>query len=66
MHIDTQWKFQAMYDFRDYIFQEVGMELIVTNPEGVKNNISPFDHGSALHTDIMKTQALKQALDKHN
>ena len=66
MHVDTRWKFQAMYDFRDYMAQESGMELIVhVNPEGVAKNINPFDHGSAIHTDVMKTQGLKQALDQH-
>jgi len=66
MHVDTRWKFQAMYDFRDYMVAESGMELIVhVNPEGVANNINPFDHGSAIHTDVMKTQGLKQALDGH-
>jgi len=66
MHIDTRWKFQAMYDFRDQMAREVGMVLIVhINPEGVEKDINPFDHGSAMHTDIMKTQGLKQALDKY-
>lgn len=66
MHVDTRWKFQAMYEFRDMMAEESGMDLIVhTNPEGVEKNINPFDHGSALHTDIMKTQGLKQALDAH-
>ena len=66
MHVDTRWKFQAMYDFRDYMAKESGMELIVhVNPEGVAKNINPFDHGSAIHTDVMKTQGLKQALDEH-
>ena len=66
MHVDTRWKFQAMYRFRDEMARESGMELIVyTNPEGVNKNINPFDHGSALHTDVMKTQGLKQALDLH-
>jgi sulfate adenylyltransferase subunit 2 len=66
MHVDTRWKFQAMYAFRDVMAKTLNMELIVyTNPEGVEKNINPFDHGSALHTDIMKTQGLKQALDLH-
>ena len=66
MHVDTRWKFQAMYDFRDRMAKEVGMELIVhINTEGIEKDINPFDHGSALHTDIMKTQGLKQALDQH-
>lgn len=66
MHVDTRWKFQAMYEFRDKMAAEVGMELIVhINPEGIAKDINPFDHGSALHTDVMKTQGLKQALDQH-
>jgi sulfate adenylyltransferase subunit 2 len=66
MHVDTRWKFQAMYQFRDEMARESGMELIVyINPEGVEKDINPFDHGSALHTDVMKTQGLKQALDLH-
>ena len=66
MHVDTRWKFQAMYAFRDEMARELGMELIVhINPDGVEKNINPFDHGSALHTDVMKTQGLKQALDQH-
>ncbi len=66
MHVDTRWKFQAMYRFRDEMARLSGMELIVhVNPEGVDKNINPFDHGSALHTDIMKTQGLKQALELH-
>jgi len=66
LHIDTRWKFQAMYDFRDHMANTSGMDLIVyTNPEGIEKNINPIDHGSALHTDIMKTAALKQALDEH-
>lgn len=66
MHIDTRWKFQAMYEFRDRIAEETGMDLIVhINPEGVEKDINPFDHGSALHTDVMKTQGLIQALDKY-
>ena len=66
LHVDTRWKFQAMYDFRDYMAQESGMDLLVhINPEGIEKNINPFDHGSALHTDIMKTQSLKMALDHY-
>ena len=64
MHIDTTWKFKEMIDFRDNLAKEYNLDLIVyTNPEGKKNNIGPFSHGSAIHTDIMKTQALKKALD---
>ena len=66
MHVDTRWKFKAMYEFRDWMAEEVGMDLIVhINPEGVAKDINPFDHGSALHTDVMKTEGLKQALDQH-
>lgn len=66
MHVDTRWKFQEMYQFRAEAVAECGMELIVhINPEGIEKNINPFDHGSALHTDVMKTQGLKQALDKY-
>ena len=64
LHIDTCWKFQAMYEFRDYMAKTFGMKLLVyTNPDGLKQNINPFDHGSTIHTDIMKTQSLKMALD---
>ena len=66
LHVDTRWKFQAMYDFRDAMAMASNMELIVhINPEGIEKDINPFDHGSALHTDVMKTQGLKQALDLH-
>lgn len=66
LHVDTRWKFQSMYDFRDYMAKESGMELLVhINQDGVAQNINPLDHGSALHTDIMKTQSLKQALDHY-
>ncbi|PMO34037.1 sulfate adenylyltransferase subunit CysD [Vibrio breoganii] len=66
MHVDTTWKFKEMIQFRDYMAEKVGMKLIVhQNPEGLEMDISPFVHGSSLHTDIMKTQGLKQALDKH-
>ncbi|MEM7099605.1 MAG: sulfate adenylyltransferase subunit CysD, partial [Pseudomonadota bacterium] len=66
MHVDTRWKFQMMYEFRDQMAEEVGMDLIChINPEAIEKNINPFDHGSALHTDVTKTQGLKQALDKH-
>ncbi|WP_088921786.1 sulfate adenylyltransferase subunit CysD [Granulosicoccus antarcticus] len=66
LHVDTGWKFKAMYDFRDKIVKEYGMELLThINPEGVAQKVNPFTHGSALHTDIMKTQGLKQALDEH-
>tara|TARA_X000000950_G_scaffold289183_1_gene410550 strand:+ start:4090 stop:4986 length:897 start_codon:yes stop_codon:yes gene_type:complete len=66
LHVDTLWKFKEMYEFRDKIINEEKLELIVfTNPEGIKNNINPIDNGSEVHTDIMKTQALKMALDKY-
>lgn len=65
MHIDTTWKFKEMIEFRDRVAKEKGIEMIVhINEEGVKNNINPFEHGGA-YTDTMKTQALKDALDKH-
>ncbi|NRD74677.1 sulfate adenylyltransferase subunit CysD [Shewanella sp. VB17] len=66
MHVDTNWKFKEMIEFRDQMANKHGFDLIVhKNPRGVEMNISPFTHGSAKHTDIMKTQGLKQALDKH-
>ncbi len=66
MHVDTTWKFREMIEFRDKRVKELGWDLIVhINQEGVEQGINPFDHGSAKHTDIMKTQALKQALDKY-
>ena len=65
MHIDTTWKFKEMIEFRDKVPKESGMEMLVyTNQEGVEKGINPFDHGS-IYTDVMKTQALKQALDKY-
>ncbi|CAI8349364.1 MAG: Sulfate adenylyltransferase subunit 2 [Hyphomonas sp. TMED17] len=66
MHVDTTWKFKEMIAFRDRKAKEMGMELLVhSNPEGIADGIGPFSHGSAVHTDIMKTAALKQALDLH-
>jgi sulfate adenylyltransferase subunit 2 len=66
LHVDTQWKFKDMYAFRDRMARETGLELIVhVNPEGRDMNINPFDHGSEIHTHVMKTVALKQALDQH-
>ena len=66
MHVDTTWKFQAMYEFREKLQKEIGFDLIRhVNEEGVANNINPFDHGSDKHTRIMKTDALKTALTKH-
>lgn len=65
MHIDTTWKFKEMIKFRDHVAEKYGLDMIVySNEEGIKNGINPFDHGSA-YTDIMKTQALKQALTKY-
>ncbi len=66
LHVDTTWKFKEMIEFRDKMAKEVGMDLLVhINQEGVEQGIGPFTHGSSKHTDIMKTQALKQALDKY-
>ncbi|WBA14507.1 sulfate adenylyltransferase subunit CysD [Salinivibrio proteolyticus] len=66
LHVDTDWKFRDMIAFRDRTAKELGLDLIVhKNPEGMAQGINPFDHGSDKHTDIMKTQALKQALDQH-
>ena len=66
LHVDTGWKFQAMYEFRDNIVKESGVDLIVhKNIAGIDKGVNPFTHGSAIHTDILKTEALKQALDKH-
>ena len=64
LHVDTKWKFRDMYAFRERMVNEFGFDLLVyTNPEGLAQGVNPFTHGSAIHTDIMKTQALKQALD---
>lgn len=64
LHVDTGWKFKEMYEFRDQMARDYEFELLVyQNQDGVRQGINPFDHGSAKHTDIMKTQALKQALD---
>ena len=66
LHVDTTWKFKAMYELRTRVAAEPGVELIVhRNPEAEAAGINPFTHGSALHTDIWKTQGLKQALDLH-
>jgi sulfate adenylyltransferase subunit 2 len=66
LHVDTTWKFKAMYELRDRMARENGMDLLVyQNPEAKARNINPFDHGSALHTDLWKTEGLKQALDKY-
>ena len=66
LHVDTTWKFREMYAFRDRMARELGVDLIVhVNREGLEMKINPFTHGSAIHTDVMKTQGLKQALDAH-
>ena len=66
LHIDTGWKFREMIAFRDRVVQEIGCQLIRhTNPRGAAEGIGPFTHGSAYHTDVMKTEALKQALDSY-
>ena len=66
LHVDTNWKFREMIEFRDRLAKEYGFDLLVhKNPEGMAMGISPFEHGSGKHTDIMKTQGLKQALDKY-
>ena len=66
LHVDTGWKFQAMYEFREKMVKEMDLDLLVhMNPEGVEQGVNPFTHGSAVHTDVMKTQGLKQALNKY-
>ena len=66
MHVDTTWKFREMITFRDQMAAECGFDLLVhINEEGVRQGINPFVHGSAVHTDVMKTEGLKQALDKY-
>jgi sulfate adenylyltransferase subunit 2 len=66
LHIDTTWKFREMIEHRTRVVRELGLDLIVhTNPEGLAQNVNPFDHGSSYYTHVMKTQALKQALDAH-
>jgi len=66
LHVDTTWKFRDMYAFRERMAAESGMELLVyVNPEGAEQGINPFVHGSAIHTDVMKTQALRQALERY-
>jgi sulfate adenylyltransferase subunit 2 len=65
LHVDTTWKFKEMIAFRDKTVRRLGLELLIhVNPEGLAAGINPFVHGSAIHTDVMKTQGLKQALDK--
>lgn len=66
LHVDTGWKFKEMIEFRDRHTKELGVELLVhINPDGLAQGISPLKHGSKVHTDVMKTQGLKQALDKY-
>jgi sulfate adenylyltransferase subunit 2 len=66
LHVDTTWKFREMIQFRDETVRRLGLELLVhVNPEGLAQGIGPFTHGSAVHTDVMKTQGLRQALDKY-
>jgi sulfate adenylyltransferase subunit 2 len=66
LHVDTTWKFREMIEFRDATVKRLGLELLVhTNQEGLAQGVGPFTHGSAVHTDVMKTQALRQALDLH-
>jgi sulfate adenylyltransferase subunit 2 len=66
LHVDTTWKFREMYELRDRVARETGMELIVhRNPEALEQGINPFEHGSQIHTDMWKTQGLKQALEKY-
>ncbi len=66
LHVDTGWKFREMIAFRDKVAAQLGLDLLVhQNPQGLSQGIGPFSHGSKIHTDVMKTQALKQALDKY-
>lgn len=66
LHVDTRWKFREMISFRDETAKKLGLNLLVhINPDGIRDDINPFTHGSAHHTDVMKTLSLKQALDKY-
>ena len=66
LHVDTTWKFREMIAFRDDTARDLGLELLVhTNPEGLAQGVNPITHGSSVHTDVMKTQALRQALNQH-
>ncbi len=66
LHVDTRWKFREMITFRDALAKRLGLDLLVhTNPDGLAQGVGPFTHGSAVHTDVMKTQGLKQALDQY-
>ena len=67
LHVDTTWKFREMYAFRDRMVESLGLELLVhRNPDALARGINPFTHGSKMHTDVWKTQGLKQALDQHS
>src|SRR4030088_3042963 len=67
LHVDTTWKFREMYELRDRMAAEHGLDMLVhVNQEGLEAGINPFTHGSAVHTEVMKTDALKQALDQHS
>jgi sulfate adenylyltransferase subunit 2 len=67
LHVDTTWKFRAMYEFRDSLVEQLGVDLLVhQNPDCLAQEVNPFSHGSAVHTDLWKTEGLKQALDKHS
>lgn len=67
LHVDTTWKFREMIEFRDRMARNHGFKLLIhTNKEGIRQNLNPFTHGSAIYTDVMKTEGLKQALDKYN
>ena len=66
VHVDTTWKFREMYEFRDATAERLGLDLIVhRNPDAVERGINPFDHGSAVHTDVWKTEGLKQVIEAH-
>ncbi len=66
LHVDTTWKFRQMIEFRDSHTKDLGLDLLVhINPDGIRDGVGPFTHGSAVHTDVMKTASLKQALDKY-
>src|SRR5665213_2305382 len=66
LHVDTTWKFRAMYEFRDELVAKLGVDLLVhQNPDCINQEVNPFTHGSAVHTDLWKTEGLKQALEKH-
>ena len=67
LHVDTTWKFQAMYEFRDTLVEQLGVDLLVhQNPDCLAQEVNPFTHGSAVHTDLWKTEGLKQALEKYS